>query len=119
MEQKFVPLLKEYGYYVIPNYSFIDLETGQSRELDIWAMAVQAITRRDFEFIFPILLIECKNLQAPLVFFTQKEIPIKELIGDIHLSGIPKEIERKGSIYGLSEFLKLPERWLGESDHLC
>ena len=93
MEQRLVPLLQNLGYYTIPNYGFTDIETGESREMDIYAMAAESITKHGIrEFIFPVLLIECKNLRAPLVFFSQKEARTRHLIGNVQLSGLPKDV---------------------------
>lgn len=93
MEQRLVPLVQNLGYYTVPNYGFTDLETGESREMDIYAMGAESITKfGKREFIFPVLLIECKNLRSPLVFFTQQEARTRHLIGDAQLSGLPKEV---------------------------
>jgi len=61
-EQRLAAFLKTEGYYVIPNYSFKDPETGDHREIDVWAYGATQVTRKRREFIFPMLLIEAKNL---------------------------------------------------------
>jgi hypothetical protein len=105
-EQRLAAFLKGEGYYVIPNYSFKDPETGDHREIDVWGYGATAISQRRREFIFPMLLIEAKNLNSPLVFFSQTEIPISELMGDVHLSGVPKEVIIGRARQDLSEYLK-------------
>ncbi len=110
MEQRLVPLVQRLGYYTIPNYSFKDPETGEARELDIYAMGAERISvRRIREFIFPVLLIECKNLRAPLVFFTQSEIRSRHLMGDVHISGLPKEVIMGGVRDHISDYLRFED----------
>jgi hypothetical protein len=104
-EQRIVPMLEKQGYKATPNHVFVDPETGEAREIDVFAISGERIMPRSLDFIFPILLIECKNLVAPLVFFTQNEIPISELAGDVQVAGIPLEIERKDEKISLSDFL--------------
>jgi len=104
-EQRLAAFLKNEGYYVVPNYSFRDPETGDHREVDVWAYGATAISRRRREFIWPMLLVEAKNLSSPLVFFTQSEVPISELMGEVHLSGLPKEVILNKQRIELSEFL--------------
>ena len=91
-EQRLAAFLKGEGYYVIPNYSFKDPQTGDHREIDVWAYGATAIRRRREEFIFQMLLVEAKNIHSPHVFFTQIEAPISELMGEVHISGPPKEV---------------------------
>lgn len=105
MEQRIAAYLKSRAYYVIPNYGFKDPETGDAREIDIWAYGAERVAIRRREFVFPMLLIEAKNLQAPLVFFTHSEIPISAMMGEVHLSGLPTEVILGRSREELNEFL--------------
>src|SRR2546425_936430 len=61
-EQRVVPLLEKYGYKATPNDVFEDPETGEAREIDVVAISGKRIGQRGYDFVFPILLIECKNL---------------------------------------------------------
>jgi hypothetical protein len=71
-------------------------------------MSVQRISKEKYEFIFPIYLVECKNIQSPLVFFSREEVKSRFVIGDLHLSGIPTEIRTKdGFDEELVEYLGL------------
>lgn len=109
LESQVAEIVRE-RYYVIPNYSFRDPETGQNREIDVHAITVEPIRKRGLDFIFPILLIECKNIQAPLVFFSHESIPSRHVVGDLQISGIPKEIKTKeGLKKDLTEYLGLEE----------
>jgi hypothetical protein len=104
-EQRIVPLLERHGYKATPNDIFEDPETGEAREIDVFAISGERISARGYDFIFPLLFIECKNLVAPLIFFTQDEIPITELAGDVQVAGIPLEIEYKGEIVSITDYL--------------
>jgi hypothetical protein len=53
-------------------------------------------------------LIECKNIQSPLVFFSHEEVPSRYIVGDLQISGVPKEIKTKdGFDEDLAEYLGL------------
>ena len=106
-EQRIVPLLERRGYKATPNHIFEDPETGEPREIDVHAISGEQITKRDLDFVFPILLIACKNLSAPLVFFTQDEIPIMELAGDVQVAGVPDGIEWHGDVVSVTDFLQV------------
>jgi len=109
MEQRLVPLLGEYGFFATPNDGFIDPETGGAREIDILGIAGRSVRGRGgvIEGLFPVLLIECKNLQAPLVFFTQDQIPAKEVSGAPYVSGGPLQVRWRGRIRDLLDFLDI------------
>lgn len=92
-EQRIVPLLERHGYRATPNHIFADPEAGEAREIDVHAISGRAITDGFKNAIFPILLIECKNLTAPLVFFTQDETPLAILAGEMW--GARRETEVK------------------------
>lgn len=108
LEQRLVPIIERFGFKATPNERFRDPETGDLRELDISAISAEQIGKRGFEFIFPMLLIACKNLKCPLVFFAQQEIRLHLFLGKLQVSGLPLEIVRKGrSPEPITEFLKL------------
>lgn len=58
----------EYGYWVEPNYSFEDPDSGEARELDFHAIIAKAISIRKFEFVFTTILGSCKANRYPYVF---------------------------------------------------
>lgn len=108
MEQRLVPLIESFGYKATPNQRFQDSETGEVREVDVFAISAVAVSIRRTEFVFPILLIACKNLQCPLVFFTQKEIRMDYFLGDFQISGMPQDIATKrGQSKRIDDFLNL------------
>jgi hypothetical protein len=73
VEQRLVPLVERFGFKATPNQRFRDPETGELREIDIFAISSAFVSERRFEMIFPILLIAVKTLRCPLVLFTQSE----------------------------------------------
>jgi len=106
MEQRLVPLVESFGFKATPNERFHNFETGELRELDISAISAERIGKRRLEFIFPMLLIACKNLQCPLVFFTQQEIRMNLFLGPVEVSGLPLQIARRGkTVRSLADFL--------------
>jgi len=108
LEAQVAEIVRNHPYFVIPNHAFRDPESGENREMDIFAIGAKAVVEQEKDFIFPILLIECKNIQSPLVFFSHKEVPSRYIIGDLQISGIPKEIKTKdGFEKDLAEYLEL------------
>jgi hypothetical protein len=92
LEQRLVPVIERFGFKATPNERFRDPETGDLREIDISAITAEEVKNLGGEFVFPILLIACKNLQCPLVFFTQQEIRLHWFLGNVLLSEFPLEI---------------------------
>ncbi len=104
-EQEIASIVQKSGFgYVTPNDAFVDIESGESRELDVFAISGRKIGRKD-HFLFPILLIAVKKIRA--VCFMRDELMTKYTLGDIHFSGIPKTIYVKNDQADLTEFLKL------------
>jgi len=107
LEQRLVPVIEKLGFKATPNERFRDPETGDLRELDISAISAEPIGEHGHEYVFPILLVACKNLSCPLVFFTQQEIRHHWYLGKVLISGLPLEIlDRKRKASTITEFLK-------------
>lgn len=106
MEQELVPVIESFGYFVTPNANFKDQDTGQSRGIDIEAISSRTIARGKYDFIFPILLIECKNNSNPYVFFTRKNVLAGWSLGDHYISGMPKEVETTEGLESLTDYVK-------------
>jgi len=49
MEQRIVPVLGRHGYFVTPNHEYEDPDTGKSREIDIHALNLVSLYRRDYD----------------------------------------------------------------------
>lgn len=107
LEQKIASKLKRVGFHAIPNYAFKDPEDGISREIDIFGISAESVGRRgEYDFIFPVLLVEVKNV-GPVVCFTQNEITSRYIMGEVQISGIPKQIYKNDSVEDIAEFLNL------------
>lgn len=88
-----VEAYKKYYYWVEPNYSFEDHDTGEARELDFHATGAESVSIERSEFSFIILLGSCKANKNPYVFFT-RELPFSgiTLNSDVPIAGGPLEI---------------------------
>jgi hypothetical protein len=106
-EQKIAIMIQNDGFgLAIPNYTFTDPEEGKSRELDVFVISAKQVgSAEEFNFIFPVLLVAIKNI--PLICFTRKEIMSKYTLGDIHFSGMPKNIYSQGKEFELIDYLNL------------
>lgn len=84
---------EEYGYFVEPNYSFEDHDTGQARELDFHGIRALPISTQKSEYAFIIILGSCKANRNPYVFFTRPALLAgMTLMSDVPISGCPLEI---------------------------
>src|SRR5437016_4268364 len=109
LEQQLVPIVEKWGYKATPNHRFQDRTADTVGELDIHAITAKEISRRPRGFYFPILLVECKNLRCPLVFFTQPELRMRYFLGEPHFSGMPLKVFRTRGEADLAEFLRLEQ----------
>ena len=100
-------VLTEEGFYVQMNEAYVDPETRKTRELDISAISAVSVFRK--EFVFPLILCECKNNSQPVVFFA-KESPISFMYHEeVKISGIPVKFWDKNRYIRLSEFTKMED----------
>ncbi|MCK4428521.1 MAG: hypothetical protein KAW16_08570, partial [candidate division Zixibacteria bacterium] len=110
-EQQIGYKLREYGYLVTPNYNFEDLETGDSREIDLYAISGIVEEELDVD-IEQLLLIECKKTGNPLVFFSKpKYEELKGFEDYFEIVGVPESLnagESRG-VVSLEKYLKLSE----------
>jgi hypothetical protein len=98
LEQRLVPVIERAGF------------TGDLRELDISAISGERIGKRGHDFLFPILLVACKHLTCPLVFFTQQEVRLRWFLGKVQISGLPLEIlDRDRKAEPLAESLEFED----------
>jgi hypothetical protein len=96
-------------YYVEPNYSFEDQDTGIARELDFHAVRVESISERKGEFIFVVILGSCKDNKNPYVFFTRELFTSGIMLtSDVPIAGCPLEIyDEIGDNWKLEDYLAL------------
>jgi len=115
MEQEVAGVLQERGYYVTPNEGFVDPDTGTAREYDLHAMGAITVAETRSEYVFPVLLVECRKSDRPLVLLTGDRIlraVLAEADFDNYYSGYPKHIygangESDDSAQSLFDFLDL------------
>lgn len=106
MEQEIGKFLRQENFFVTPNYSFRDVETDSSKEIDIIAILFNEIVTDEgyMGTIWFYLVIEVKNIE-PVVCFTQYNI---RDTGYFHFSGVPKYIRpKKKKREDLKTFLKI------------
>jgi hypothetical protein len=109
MEQRLVPVVERFGFKVTPNQRYHDPTTGKSLELDLFAISGRRIGKRGLDLIFPVLLIACKNLRCPLIFFTHREMPLHWFVGTVHMSGLPFELQRALQTETIVKFFRFEE----------
>jgi hypothetical protein len=108
-EQRLAPVFKRAGYHPTPNYRFHN-QSDSISELDIYAISAAPIPGKSREFVWISLLVECKNLRCPLVFFTHKEvIRMSLLLGEPHIAGLPQQAKVRKRLVGLVDFLKIED----------
>lgn len=110
LEQRLVPSIERLGFMVTPNERFRDPETGVTREIDISAYGIEFVRLSRVDLLSCQLLIACKNLSCPLVFFTQQFPRLDFMIGKAKVSGLPQQlIGKDGELVMITEFLKLTD----------
>ena len=100
-------LRKEWGY-VEANPTYVDPDTGKSREFDLYAMSVARAGPNEYDFIFAVLLAECINNPQPVVIMTREPLVPFLHHEEVKLAGLPVKIQNDkepGSWEQLSEFL--------------
>lgn len=108
-EQQIAFEIQKSGFgLVVPNYSFLDIDQGESRELDVFAITFRELGHGD-NFISPILLVSIKA--TSLVCFTRPENIDRYITGDISFTGVPKTIFKNEKVIDLIDFLKLPKKY--------
>jgi hypothetical protein len=105
LEQTLVPVIERHGYKTTANHRFLDPISQLPSEIDIFAVGARAIDKRMRYNVFPVLLVECKNLQSPIVVFTQSELRMKYFLGSLHVSGLPTLLPSKGGFDHVTDIL--------------
>lgn len=98
-------------YFIEPNFSFEDHDTGEARELDFHGISAEPISIGRSEYSFMVLLGSCKDNKYPYVFFT-RDTPLAGIMlnSDIPIAGYPLEIyDDSGEKVALEWYLKLHE----------
>jgi len=112
---------EEYGYYVEPNYSFEDHDTGEARELDFHAVRAVPISSKRGEYAFIVLLGSCKANRTPYIFLTRPALLAGiTLMSDVPISGSPLEIYQEDDEAEAIEWYLQLHKFLhiGRLDHI-
>jgi len=114
LESRLEQKLLSAGYFVDANDAYPDPATGKSRELDLFAITAQALSR-DHDYIFNVLLIECVNNPEPLAMITKKPVIGFMFHQDLRVAGLPvKLLASHGDWTSIQEALSL-----GKFHHYC
>jgi hypothetical protein len=106
-EQQVAYRLREYGYLVAPNFGFEDVDSGESREIDLHAVIGRYEEDLDI-WIEQLLLIECKKTTNPLVFFSKPTYrELRHIDNYFELVGNPESVDagRSRGILSLEHYL--------------
>lgn len=88
--------LQKQGYLAEANSAYTDPDSGKTRELDISAIRGRKAGPEAFDWLFPVVIVECVNNPQPLAFITKAPI-----LGGLHseqvrYSGLPVKIRDFG-----------------------
>lgn len=111
LEARLAEKLESAGYYVEANAAYPDTTTGKSREFDIFALGAHRLSR-NYDFIFPALLIECINNPQPLALLTKDPQIGFTFHEDMKLAGLPAKIlinKRNDEWVSVQEFVNMPK----------
>jgi hypothetical protein len=112
---------RDYEYFVEPNYSFEDQDSGEARELDFHAIRAVPISTERNEYAYVVILGSCKASRNPYIFFTRPgQLAGVMLMSDVPISGCPLDMyEENGEIEAIESYFEL-HRFLhiGEVDNI-
>lgn len=109
LESRLETVIYESGpYFVEANKAYPDPYTGKSRELDLYAMALRRAGPEEFDWLVPVILIECVNNPQPIAFITKQPIGSDMHRYEIKMAGLPVKIPVEGE----------PDSWGCLADYL-
>lgn len=116
-----VEAYNDYSYFVEPNYSFEDQDTGEARELDFHATQAISISRKADEYLNIVILGSCKNNANPYIFFTRTLLEAGFLpYADLPVAGFPLNIYVGNEIEDLESYLDVHEiLHVGETENIA
>jgi hypothetical protein len=100
--------LQNQGYVAEANSAYTDPDSGKSRELDISAIGGRKAGPEDFDWMFPVVLVECVNNSQPIAFITKVPIVSALHSEQVRCSGLPVKIRdfgRQNAWTGLGDYL--------------
>jgi len=114
IEQRIEPIVEARGFFIETDTAFKDLETGKSREIDIYALSGTRVYRNESDSIFPIILCACNNNSQPVVFFKRDPVHSFLFYENVKYSGIPVKFFVKDGFVSLAQYMGL-----GKFHHYC
>jgi hypothetical protein len=112
LESRVETQVRNHWSYTEANSTYPDLETGKSREFDLYAMTALPAGPGDHDFLWGVLLIECINNPQPFVILTKEPLNSSLHHEEVKMAGLPVKIPAKDGGNGwrrLSEFLGMNE----------
>ena len=109
LEHRLESVLRRRGWYVEANEAYQDSETGRTRELDIYALAMRKPFKNLAGFVWAVLLIECVNNLQPMALITKQPTFAPFHSDDIKLGGLPSQvfIASKKAWQSIPDFLEM------------
>jgi hypothetical protein len=108
LESRVESVLISEGYYVEANASYQDPVTSKSREFDIFALTAEKAGPGEYDYLFPVVLVECVNNPQPLALLTKKPIVPFLHHQQVKVSGLPVRFPAKGDA----------DDWIAYSEYL-
>jgi len=104
-------LRKQWGY-VEANPTYVDPDSGKSREFDLYALSAERAGPNEYDYIFGVLLAECINNPQPIVIMTKEPLVHFRHHEEVKLAGLPVKVHDKEDAdqwERLSDFLGMEE----------
>jgi len=112
LEARAETILEESGFYVEANTAYPDPNTGKGREIDLYAVSANFISKKKYDAIFYVFITECLNNPQPFAFITKDSFLSSTFHYDLKLAGLPIRIipsEEDDDSIPLVEFLRMDE----------
>jgi len=106
IEQRTKTVLEKQAYYVETNRSYPDLETGKSREFDIFGTKLIRAFRGEPGALASIVICECVNNSQPAVFIGSDPPFTLMFHEQVKTSGIPVVVWDHGGYLSLVDFFR-------------
>src|SRR5260370_22750096 len=87
-------LRKKWGY-AEANPTYIDPDTGKSREFDLHAMRTERAGPNEYDYVFALFLAECINNPQPVVIITKDPLVPFLHPEDVQFAALPVKIPHK------------------------
>jgi len=108
LESRVASKLRRQWGYVEANPTYVDPDTGKSREFDLLALSVRRAGPNELDLIFAMLLAECINNPQPVIIMTREPLVPFLHHEEVKLAGLPVKVGNQQEPEGcerLSDFL--------------